>query len=87
MCLIGVYKEPKPLVYIDIAEVGELRGYSIYPDHIDLGANITLTEMIALFEKVSHDNPLMFGYTKNLASHIDLVANVPVRNVSTSVAR
>lgn len=47
-----------------------------------IGASTTLTNAMALFEKIGDTNP-GFSYLKQLAKHIDLVANVPVRNFGT----
>lgn len=53
--------------------------------HIDgnllvLGANMTLTKTIYLFNNLSTTNS-EFAFLKKVAEHIDLIANVPVRNV------
>ena len=69
-------------VFIDIMDVPELRDHQVYREHISLGANVTLAEMIVLFSGLADQNPLMFGYLRDLAEHIGLVANTPVRNVS-----
>ncbi|KAK9496478.1 hypothetical protein O3M35_013241 [Rhynocoris fuscipes] len=80
----GVYRiKNPPNVYIDISDVGELKNYAVYNTHLELGANMTLTETMELFRNLSKQNPLLYGYTNVLADHIDLVANVPVRNVGT----
>ncbi|CAH1403040.1 unnamed protein product [Nezara viridula] len=80
----GVYPDDKPpQIYIDISDVRALRTVSVNQQRIVLGANITLNDMISLFNRTSSDNPLFYGYTKALAEHIDLVANVPVRNIAT----
>lgn len=79
----GVYKSNEEYqVYIDIADVDELISYQIENDHLVLGANMTLTEAMDLFDRISQENK-NFIYLKKLKSHIDLIANVPVRNVST----
>lgn len=80
---LGVYRIKKePEVYIDINGVPELHGYEVNSDGIVLGANINLTEAMELFSKLSQEQPAKFAYCKTLADHIDLIANVPVRNVS-----
>ncbi|XP_073980918.1 uncharacterized protein isoform X2 [Rhodnius prolixus] len=80
----GVYRIKKePEVYIDINGVPELHGYEVNSDGIVLGANINLTEAMELFSKLSQEQPAKFAYCKTLADHIDLIANVPVRNVGT----
>ena len=45
---------------------------------------MSLTEAMDIFNRISKEN-VRYKYTKALADHIDLIANVPVRNVSTSV--
>ncbi|KAK9496480.1 hypothetical protein O3M35_013242 [Rhynocoris fuscipes] len=80
----GVYPvENPPQIIIDIKDVTELRAFNIYGEHIDLGANMTLTEVYELFMKISKENPLMFGYTQILADHIDMVAHPSVRNIGS----
>lgn len=58
-----------------------MKTFAVYGDHLELGANMTLAETIKFFRKISTQNPLLYGYTGVLADHIELVANVPVRNV------
>lgn len=67
-------------VYIDIMDVAELRKYHVQGDFLILGANMTLTKAIELFNDLSTTNS-KFGFLKKVADHIDLIANVPVRNV------
>lgn len=80
----GVYRiKEKPKIYIDIAKILELKMHKLMDDKLELGANITLTECMKLFSQISKSNPKKFGYLKQLAEHIDLIANVPVRNIGT----
>ncbi|XP_073981118.1 uncharacterized protein isoform X2 [Rhodnius prolixus] len=80
----GVYRLPEPpTVYIDISDVTELKSYTVTNEHLELGANITLAECIKLFRTLSAQNALLYGYTSVLADHIEMVANVTVRNVGT----
>lgn len=81
----GVY--PLPLgqqfnLYIDITSVRELMDYKLTDDKLILGANMSLTATMELFYKLSAENP-KFKYLSKLADHIDLIANVPVRNVGS----
>jgi hypothetical protein len=69
-------------VYIDVGDVAELKSLTTEPNLV-LGANMSLTEAMDTFNRISKDNT-HYKYTKVLADHIDLIANVPVRNVSTS---
>lgn len=41
---------------------------------------MSLTETMNLFYELAGKNP-KFSYLKKLADHIDVIANVPVRNV------
>ncbi|XP_049766804.1 uncharacterized protein LOC126100259 [Schistocerca cancellata] len=78
----GVYRrDPDIEIFIDISDVSELKGHSINSQLI-IGGNMTLTEAMELFYNISKTNK-NFSYTKVLADHIDLVANVPVRNAGT----
>jgi xanthine dehydrogenase/oxidase len=68
-------------VYIDVGDVAELKSLKTEPNLV-LGGNMSLTEAMATFNRISKENA-RYKYTKALADHIDLIANVPVRNVST----
>lgn len=49
-----------------------------------MGAGISLTELMSVFEKISSENE-DFSYLKEFHDHIDLVAHIPIRNVSILV--
>jgi xanthine dehydrogenase/oxidase len=68
-------------LYIDISSVAELTTKQFDGKSLVLGANTTLTEAIEIFTQIAKDNP-NFAYLKLMADHIDLIANVPVRNVN-----
>jgi xanthine dehydrogenase/oxidase len=68
-------------LYIDISSVAELTTKEFDGKSLVLGANTTLTEAIEIFTQIAKDNP-NFAYLKLMADHIDLIANVPVRNVN-----
>lgn len=70
-----------PQVYIDLNGVGEMFGLSATSDAIVLGSSVSLTETMKFFRKISREMPDKYGYCSVLADHIDLIANVPVRNV------
>lgn len=70
----------EPEVYIDVWDVAELKSVSTEPN-LTLGGNMSLTEAMNLFYSLAEKKP-SYKYTKVLADHIDLIANVPVRNVS-----
>lgn len=66
-------------VFIDVADVKDLTSYNLENGTLTLGANMTLTNTMNLFNELS--NQVQFSYLKKMADHIDLIANVPVRNV------
>lgn len=77
--LLGVYRRKENLqVFIDISGVEELRKHSVGSE-IVLGGNVSLTETMEILTNAS--NRSGFEYAKHLVHHIDLIANVPVRNV------
>nr|CAD7570666.1 unnamed protein product [Timema californicum] len=77
----GVYRRKvEPKIYIDITGIKELRAISTEPTLV-LGGSVSLTEAMELFYDLSEKT--QYAYTKVLADHIDLIANVPVRNAGT----
>lgn len=75
----GVYRRNENIeIFIDITRVEALRSHSIGTNVI-LGGNMSLTETMEVLKKAS--NRSGFQYVKYLVDHIDLIANVPVRNV------
>ncbi|XP_051862472.1 uncharacterized protein LOC117575897 [Drosophila albomicans] len=78
----GVYRRPKSIRhYIDINEVPELKQHSIESDHLLLGANMSLTDAMQLFQQAT--SRAGFEYCAQLWQHFNLIANVPVRNNGT----
>ncbi|XP_055372025.1 uncharacterized protein LOC129606005 [Condylostylus longicornis] len=79
----GVYKRnPNVTVFIDVNSIEELHQCETNaPAKVVLGGNLNLTETIKLLNEISSKKG--YEYCKNLAKHIDLIANVPVRNVGT----
>jgi xanthine dehydrogenase/oxidase len=73
----------EPQIYIDVQDIPELKSYSTEPT-LTLGGNVSLSDCIKLFNSLSKTNS-SYAYTAVLARHIDLIANVPVRNVSYQV--
>lgn len=67
-------------MYIDVNDVLELRKIKTEKSLITLGANVTLTMAKTFFENYK-DTP-GFNYLKQMADHLDLVASIPIRNVS-----
>ncbi|KAJ3639859.1 hypothetical protein Zmor_003192 [Zophobas morio] len=69
-------------IYIDVTSVPELKVSEFVGETYVLGANTTLTTAMDVFNEVGAENP-QFSYFIELANHIDLIANVPVRNTGT----
>lgn len=80
----GIYRrDPNIEVFIDITSVPELHDYKIGSE-IEIGGSVSLTETMAILTKAANQNS-NFEYCAELVRHIDKIANVPVRNVSTSI--
>lgn len=78
----GVYRRnPKIEVFIDIMSIEELRNHSV-TDKLTLGGNVSLTETMNIFSRIAQSKP-EFNYLNEFNKHIDLIANVPVRNAGT----
>lgn len=82
-CYLGVYRIGHIDIYIDINAVSDLHTYTVDPDtgNLILGANVSLTRAITIFKNMASEKPDKYAYLEQLANHIELVANVPVRNV------
>ncbi|GAB0094282.1 xanthine dehydrogenase [Sergentomyia squamirostris] len=77
----GVYRRSKDIeIFLDVSAVEELRTHSI-GQTIDIGANIPLAEFMKVLTEASAKQE--FAYGVQMVKHIDLVANVPVRNVGS----
>ncbi|XP_054281347.1 uncharacterized protein LOC128999016 [Macrosteles quadrilineatus] len=79
----GVYRRSPVKHYISTSNVAQLHSIVEAGGTIVLGANNSLTATMEFFYKKSVQDPKNFGYLKTLADHIDVVANVPVRNTGT----
>lgn len=66
--------------FIDINGVSELHKISSRRNKLTIGANVSLSETMDVLKKVAADK-FEFVYLKEIAKHLDLVANVGVRNV------
>ncbi|CAD6991713.1 unnamed protein product [Ceratitis capitata] len=78
----GVYRRsPDIKHFIDLHGVPELKQHTIVGEKLTLGANLSLTEAIDIFQKVAQRPG--FEYCEQLWRHFDLIANVPVRNAGT----
>lgn len=69
-----------PRVLIDIQSVEDLKGYYL-DQNLVVGAGTTLTEFMDILQTLAHQRE-EFAYLLKLYEHIDLVAHIPVRNVS-----
>ncbi|XP_037034825.1 indole-3-acetaldehyde oxidase-like isoform X2 [Bradysia coprophila] len=77
----GVYRRSEDLeMFIDVNDVDELRSHSL-GNELVIGANVNLTETMDILTKASATPG--FEYCKQLVQHMDLIANVPVRNCGT----
>ncbi|XP_063217996.1 xanthine dehydrogenase/oxidase-like [Bacillus rossius redtenbacheri] len=78
----GVYRRrTEPQVFVDVNGVKELKTISS-EDGLSMGANVSLTDAMEMLYKMADRRP-EYAYTRALADHIDLIANVPVRNAGT----
>lgn len=79
----GVYRRDKDIkIFIDVNAVDQLRSHSI-GNQLEIGAGVKLTEFLEILKRAAESNA-NFSYCDELYSHVDLIANVPVRNVSTA---
>lgn len=73
-----------PRVLIDITSVPELKGCT-FDQNLIIGVGITLNELLDVFKATAEDG--YFGYLQKFVEHINLVANIPIRNVSYVYSR
>ncbi|PSN29572.1 hypothetical protein C0J52_27534, partial [Blattella germanica] len=73
-----------PKVFIDIGNIAELKSTSTDPT-LTLGGGVSLTEAMSLFYKLAEEDP-KYNYTKVLADHIDLIANVPAGTIGGNLS-
>lgn len=71
-------------VFIDINNIPELHRVSIKSSGITVGANISLTEWIQVMLRAA-ERYNVYQYCRHIANHIELIAHIPVRNVSKYV--
>ncbi|XP_050344173.1 uncharacterized protein LOC126769429 isoform X2 [Nymphalis io] len=77
----GVYPPiSEPRVYIDISSISTLKDMFI-DENLVLGAGLSLHEIMAIFQSQMKNDD--FSYLKQFHDHLELVANVPVKNVGT----
>ncbi|XP_076651937.1 uncharacterized protein LOC143358591 [Halictus rubicundus] len=77
----GVYRLKTPDMCIDINNIPDLRRITKDNDSLTIGGNVSLTVAMETFNK--HSKEPKFEYLRHLASHIDLIASVPVRNIGS----
>lgn len=78
----GVYRRAHDIKhFIDINGVSELHRVSNRRNRLTIGANVSLSVTIDVMRKVATEK-YEFEYLEEVAKHLSLVANVPVRNVS-----
>lgn len=65
-------------MFIDVHDVVELRSHS-FGNELVIGGNVSLNETMKILMEASTTTG--FEYCKDLANHIDLIANYPVRDV------
>ncbi|XP_050301532.1 xanthine dehydrogenase/oxidase-like [Anthonomus grandis grandis] len=71
-----------PEIYIDITSLDHLIDHTITDTSLILGANISLSKTMDIFNEAAKKYA-SFSYLMEAANHIDLIANVPVRNIGT----
>lgn len=77
----GVYRRSETLThFIDINAIPDLKKHDLSSDKLTLGANLSLTEAMEILSGAAKQPG--FEYCQQLWHHFDLIANVPVRNVS-----
>ncbi|XP_052741992.1 uncharacterized protein LOC112054404 isoform X2 [Bicyclus anynana] len=73
-----IIKEPR--VFIDITSISNLKE-SIIDENLVLGAGLSIHEVMDIFRReMKNDN---FRYLEHFHRHLELVANVPVKNIGT----
>ncbi|KYN05923.1 Aldehyde oxidase 2 [Cyphomyrmex costatus] len=77
----GVYPLSKKDMYIDINDIPDFHQISKTDFGIAIGGGLTLTTALQTFQKYSNDTG--FKYLNQLAEHIEMIANIPVRNIGT----
>ncbi|XP_064547330.1 uncharacterized protein LOC135434622 isoform X2 [Drosophila montana] len=78
----GVYRRPLDIKhFIDLRAVTELQQHSSEPQQLKLGANLSLSQAMDILKDASKQAG--FEYLQQLWTHLDLIANVPVRNSGT----
>ena len=66
-------------MYFDIRDIADLYKVTTSADTIEVGANLTFTDLQELFAKYKVKQGL--GYLEDFSSHIDLIGHTAMRNV------
>ncbi|XP_053684269.1 uncharacterized protein LOC128734228 [Sabethes cyaneus] len=79
----GVYRRENCIeVFIDISSVSELKSHSITNTALIIGSGVSLTELIEILNEAATQQS-DFSYCADLSRHVELIANIPVRNSGT----
>ncbi|CAH2090196.1 unnamed protein product [Euphydryas editha] len=70
-----------PSILIDISDVALLKQY-YFDQNLVLGANIALEDCMEIFKKIAATKE-DFAYLEEFAKHLDLLAQIPVRNIGS----
>lgn len=77
---LGVYKGDGPYeAFVSLGQITELKNWTVDSTGITVGAGVTISETIAILNSTSAQEVVKFS-TK-VASHMERIANLPVRNV------
>lgn len=68
-------------MFIDIKAIQELHLINANESSLSFGGNVSLTELMETLHEIGQKFEY-YSYATHVANHIDLVASVPVRNVS-----
>ncbi|CAL8070104.1 unnamed protein product [Orchesella dallaii] len=78
----GIFKnQPAPTVFIDVTGIPELKKTTVDQHGIILGGGTSLSEVLRIMREASTTPGLEYG--KKVATHLERVANVSVRNNGT----
>lgn len=77
----GVYgRNSDAQIFIDINDITELRSHLLTDESLVVGAGMTITDAIKIMRKTS--KTAGFAYLDRVATHMQMVGNIAVRNVS-----
>ncbi|XP_055621822.1 uncharacterized protein LOC129765481 [Toxorhynchites rutilus septentrionalis] len=77
----GVFRRAYTEVFIDVTSIEELKDHSLN-EYLSIGANVSITETMRILKNAAAEDP-NFSYCNELVKHLDLIANIPVRNTGT----